>query len=690
MINKGSEDKTTYFNRELSYLKFEERVLNEAIEERNPLFEKLKFLAISGSNLDEFFMIRVASLKTLLNANFKEKDIAGMSVREQIDAVLKSAKALNKEQYRIFKEVVKKGLKASGIKLVDSYVNLSEKEKAYIDSYYEENIYPILTPLVINSQRPFPIIRNNYINVCGFVRRKNKPDLKEEFAIVQVPKGIERVVRINNGKNITCILVEEIIKSKFNNLFSSFYADNVYSFRVLRNADILIDEYPEENLLNALQKEVKKRDNTEPVRLEVEGKNSLEMISFLSKELKISKRQVFKAPGPIDLTFLNEIYNMKGFDNLRTPEYIPVMPWEFDERDLFEQIKEHDLMLIHPFESFKPVVDFIKTAARDKNVLAIKQTLYRVSGNSPIVKALAEAAKNGKQVTVMVELKARFDEENNIQWAKTLEKAGCNVIYGFANIKTHCKISLVIRKEKDGFKRYVHLGTGNYNDKTAKTYTDISFFTAKEDFGSDAVNVFNMLSGFSEESEFKKLSLAPMMLRERIIELINRETDNAKNNLPSHIIAKVNSLCDKEIIDALYEASMAGVKVDLIVRGICSLVPGVKGLSENITVRSIVGNFLEHSRMFCFYNAGEKEYYCSSADWMPRNMDKRIEILFPVERERLREKLNHVFKLMLKDNTKAWELNSDGTYSKLNKTKNTYSFQEGFCLEEKETFTGRK
>ncbi|MBR6004436.1 MAG: polyphosphate kinase 1, partial [Lachnospiraceae bacterium] len=521
-------------------------------------------------------------------------------------------------------------------------------------------------------------------------KKKNKPDSKEEFAIVQVPKGLGRVIKINNGDNITCILLEEIIKSKFNNLFNTYEAGNVFSFRVLRNADIEIDEHAEENLLNTLQEEVRARDNKEPIRLEIEGKNSKVMSDYLSKELNLPSKYVFKVPGPIDLTFLNEIYELSGYDKFRTPEYIPVMPWEFDERSLFDQIKEHDLMLIHPFESFKPVVDFIKTASEDKDVLAIKQTLYRVSGNSPIVNALAQAAKNGKQVTVMVELKARFDEENNIQWAKTLEKAGCNVIYGFANLKTHCKITLVVRKEKGGVIRYVHLGTGNYNDKTAKTYTDISFFTAKPDFGEDAVNVFNMLSGFSEHDEYKKLFLAPFELRHKFIELIKRETEHAKLKHHAHIIAKVNSLCDKEIIDALYEASNAGVKVDLIVRGICSLVPGVKDLSANITVRSIVGNFLEHSRMFYFYNGGEKEYYCSSADWMPRNMDKRIEILFPVERERLREKLNHVFKLMLKDNTKAWQLNSDGTYSRLHDTENTYSFQEGFCLEEKETFTGRK
>lgn len=684
--NRDYSNPEFYKNRELSWLQFEERILNEAKDTENKLFERLKFLSITASNLDEFFRIRVASLKDLVRAGFPERDIAGLTVGEQLKQVSEATHKLMASQYEVLNADIIPRLKENGIKLANSYAELSDKEKEAADLYFNNTVYPVLTPVTIDSFRPFPLIRNGYLNVGGFITKKGGDESEELFALVQVPTGINRVVIVSeDGENKTCILLEEIIKSKFNKLFSGYRVLSANPFRVLRNADLSIIEEDVSDLLSKIEEEVGKREWGNAIRLEIAGTDIGKLMERLEKELGINWDEVYHLDGPIDLTFLSEIYAFEGYTKLKRAEYTPVMPWEFDTRvSLFKQIKEHDLMLIHPFDSFKPVIDFINEAAEDSDVLAIKQTLYRVSGNSPIVKALIKAAENGKQVTVLVELKARFDEENNIVWARMLERAGCQVIYGFANLKTHCKITLVVRKENDSVRRYVHLGTGNYNDTTAKLYTDISFFTAKEDFGEDATNVFNMLSGFSENNKWNKLSLAPYELRSKFISLIEREAEHARCKRPSHIIAKVNSLCDKDIIMALYAASQDGVKIDLIVRGICCLKAGIPGVSDNITVRSIVGNFLEHSRVFYFKNGGDTEYYCSSADWMPRNMDKRVEILFPVERMRLREKLNHVLKLMLKDNQKAWILQPDGSYKRMPEESYLYSFQEAFCVEEKE------
>lgn len=684
-MDEMSFERKFYKNRELSWLQFEERILNEAREEDNPLFERLKFLSITASNLDEFFMIRVATLKDMVHAGYTEPDISGLTATKQIDAVSEAAHAFVKKQYEVLNlEILPKLLKA-GVELVRSYDELDEGLKKEADRYFDRKIFPVLTPVVIDSSRPFPLIRNNFLNVGGFIGDGNKDKLS--FAMIQVPSGIDRVIsfKASSGR-LVCILLEDLIKSKFTHVFSKPFSKDVTVFRLIRNADLSLVEASASDLISKIEKQMEKREWGEPVRLEICSGNHDGLKERLLCELNLSDRDLYILDGPCDLTFLSEIYDFKGFENLKHQPYVPVMPWEFDaSRSLFDQIKEHDLMLIHPFESFKPVIDFINEAATDKDVLAIKQTLYRVSGDSPIVKALAKAAENGKQVTVLVELKARFDEENNIGWARLLEQAGAQVIYGFEKIKTHCKLTLVVRKENDGIKQYVHLGTGNYNDTTAKVYTDVSFFTAKDDFGEDANKVFNMLTGFREPEGFKKLSLAPKGLRSKFLELIEREADLAYEGKPAHIIAKVNSLCDKEIIDALYKASGKGLKIDLIVRGICSLRPGIEGLSENITVRSIVGNFLEHSRIFYFKNGGKPEYYCSSADWMPRNMDKRIEILFPVERKRLQEKLNHVLRMMLKDNTKAWILQADGSYKRMPEEESLFCFQEAYCEEETES-----
>lgn len=679
-------DSKLYKNRELSWLQFEDRILNEARDRDNRLFERMKFLSITGSNLDEFFMIRVATLREMELARWKEPDLAGLSPKDQLAAVADTVHAFMEEQYRTLNKELLPELEAKGIIPFTSYEGLAPDLKDEADRLFTGKIFPILTPVTIDASRPFPLLRNGYLNVGGFVKRK-KPDSEERFAVVQVPHGIDRVQILKQSENtLVCITSEELIRGNFHKLFPGYEILSANPFRVLRNADISITREDASDLLHVIEKQVENREWSRAIRLEISGENYEKLEDRLARELPLTKQEIYHTDGPIDLSFLMEIYGLDGFDKLKKPEYTPVMPWEFDgERSLFPQIREHDLMLIHPFESFKPVVDFIEEASADENVLAIKQTLYRVSGNSPIVRALARAAENGKQVTVLVELKARFDEEHNIVWARMLEKAGCQVIYGFADLKTHCKITLVIRREGDGYKRYVHLGTGNYNDSTARIYTDISFFTAKEEFGEDAANVFNMLSNISEAETMNKLSLAPGNLRSKFIELIDREAEHAKAGRPNHIIAKVNSLCDRQIIEALYRASCAGVKIDLIVRGICCLRSGIKGVSENITVRSIVGNFLEHSRIYYFKNGGDTEYYCSSADWMPRNMDKRIEILFPVERKRLQEKLNHVLKLMLKDNQKAWIMQPDGTYKRMPDDDYLYSFQEGFCVEEKES-----
>lgn len=673
-----------YTNRELSWLLFEERVLNEAYDPENRLFDRLKFLSITGSNLDEFFMIRVATLKTMAKGGNDYRDISGLLPSEQLKEVSKATHKFVEKQYDLLNTGLMPGLRENNIFFQDSYDELGDSDKAYVDSFYEDRVFPVITPVAIDSSRPFPILRNNSIYVGGIFENVKKKE--KNICLVQIPKGLDRLIILPDGEKKNILLIEDLIKAKLGELFSGHKVTKAQSFRVIRDADFEISADFEDNLLTEIKKQVEKRETKDAIRLEIRKDSSPEFVDKLMKELALGDDDVYYTDGPVDLTFLMRLYEKPGYEELRNTLYEPVMPWEFDSKSsLFSQISEHDLMLIHPFESFKPVIDFINEAAEDKDVLAIKQTLYRVSGNSPIVNALVKAAGNGKQVTVLVELKARFDEENNIEWARLLEKAGCNVIYGFPRLKTHCKITLVVRREEDRTVRYVHLGTGNYNDSTAKQYTDISFFTAKPEYGEDASNVFNMLSGYSKPSEWKKMSLAPDGLREKFISLIEREAEHAKNNEPSHIIAKMNSLCDKEIIEALYKASCDGVKIDLIVRGICSLKTGIKGVSENITVRSIVGNYLEHSRIYYFKNGGDTEYFCSSADWMPRNMDKRIEILFPVERKRLREKLNHVLKLMLKDNTNAWILESDGTYRKRPDDEHLYSFQEGFALEEKNT-----
>lgn len=673
-----------FTNRELSWLAFNKRVLSEAKDNHLPLMERLKFLSITASNLDEFFMVRVASLKDQVNAGYTKKDIAGMTSKEQIDAILKETHKFTTAQYNTYNRSFLPSLKKNGLKIVTKFEKLTEEQADYVDNYFQKEVFPVLTPMAVDSSRPFPLIRNRSLNIGALLMDKKKKGTID-FATVQVPSVLPRVVTIpTDGDNCTTvILLEQIIEKNIQKLFLNYRVLCQAPFRVMRNADLSIDEDEAADLLIEIEKQLKKRQWGEAIRLEVEDNIDKRLLKTLRKEFNLSEDAIFKINGPLDLTFLMKVYDIEGFDHLKEPKYIPQQPKMLDaSRDLFEQIREHDILLHHPYETFDPVVNFVKKAASDPNVLAIKQTLYRVSSHSPIIASLAQAAENGKQVSVLVELKARFDEENNIVWAKKLEKAGCHVIYGLVGLKTHSKITLVVRKEEDEIRRYVHLGTGNYNDSTAKLYTDMGMFTSKTRYGEDATAVFNMLSGYSEPLVWNKLSLAPLWLRGKFLSLIEREKEHAKNGRPARIIAKMNSLCDPGIIEALYDASEAGVEIDLIVRGICCLRAGIKGLSEHIRVRSIVGTFLEHSRIFYFENNGNAEYYMGSADWMPRNLDKRVEILFPVEDPILQEEIYHILHIQLSDTKKAHLLMPDGHYVKVDQRgKTPLNSQLYFCEE---------
>ena len=683
-----------YENRELSWLKFNGRVLNEARDKSIPLLERFKFISITSSNLDEFFMVRVASLKDMVHAGYKKKDIAGMTAIEQLEAINKDTRALVETQYSTYNRSLLPLLKNQGIEIIDRFEELTKEQEEYVDRYFEENVYPVLTPMAVDASRPFPLIRNKTLNLAALLSKKDDTKGEVEFATVQVPSVLSRIIQIPATKEgmRSFILLEQIIERNINQLFLNYNVLCAYPYRIMRNADLSIDEDEAEDLLQEIQKQLRKRQWGEVIRLEVEDGIEKRLLNILKEELSIQQEAIYKINGPLDLTFLMKMYGLEGCDELRYAPYKPQrVPQIVPGEDIFEEIRKGDILLHHPYQTFDPVVDFIRQAAVDPNVLAIKQTLYRVSGNSPIIASLAQAAENGKQVSVLVELKARFDEENNIVWAKKLEKAGCHVIYGLVGLKTHSKIALVVRREEDGIRRYVHLGTGNYNDSTAKLYTDLGMFTCSEAIGEDATAVFNMLSGYSEPLSWNKLVVAPIWLRKKFLKLIKRETKHAQEGKEAFIKAKMNSLCDREIIAALYEASAAGVKIDLVVRGICCLRVGIPGISENISVRSIVGNFLEHSRIFYFHNDGQEEIYMGSADWMPRNLDRRVEILFPVENERLMEEIKHILNTQLEDNTKAHILQNDGKYDKVDKRgKKLVNSQEQFCKEAKKAIPKQK
>ncbi|GFI29727.1 polyphosphate kinase [Lachnospiraceae bacterium] len=608
-----------------------------------------------------------------------------MTAKEQLEAINKDTRALVETQYSTYNRSLVPLLHNHGIDILSAYEELNEAQGDYVDRYFEETVYPVLTPMAVDASRPFPLIRNKSLNIAALLMKKGDKKEELEFATVQVPSVLPRIVRIpaSEEENKTFILLEQIIERNIHRLFLNYHVVCAYPYRIMRNADLTIDEDEAEDLLQEIQKQLKKRQWGEVIRLEVEEKIDKRLLGILKEDLHIAQEDIFKINGPLDLTFLMKMYGIEGEDELRYDPYKPQrVPQIVPGEDIFEAIRKGDILLHHPYQTFDPVVDFIKQASADPDVLAIKQTLYRVSGNSPIIASLAQAAENGKQVSVLVELKARFDEENNIVWAKKLEKAGCHVIYGLVGLKTHSKIALVVRREEDGIRRYVHLGTGNYNDSTAKLYTDLGMFTCSEAIGEDATAVFNMLSGYSEPASWNKLVVAPIWLRKRFLKLIKREMKHAQAGREAFIKAKMNSLCDRDIIAALYEASAAGVRIELVVRGICCLKVGIPGISENITVHSIVGNFLEHSRIFWFHNDGQEEIYMGSADWMPRNLDRRVEIMFPVENEKLMDQVRHVLSTQLADNTKAHVLQPDGKYDKIDKRgKKLVNSQQLFCEE---------
>ncbi len=677
-----------YTNRELSWLDFNSRVLYEARDKSLPFLERLKFLSITSSNLDEFFMIRVASLKDMVHAKYNKKDIAGLTPSQQLEKIAKNAHELVHLQYTTYNRSLLPVLKQNKVEVITEHEQLTPAQAEAADRYFEENVYPVLTPMAMDSSRPFPLIRNKTLNIGALISKKAEKEQEKdqmEFATVQVPSVLPRIIRLPDGEDgqKCVILLEEVIERNISRLFLNYDVVCAHPYRIMRNADLPIDEEDAADLLKEIQKQLKKRQWGEVIRLEIEDKMDPKLLKILKQEFDVKEDDIYRINGPLDLTFLMKLYGMEGMDEYRYKPYQPQpVPGMNEEEDIFTQIRRGDILLHHPYMTFDPVVQFVKHAAVDPDVLAIKQTLYRVSGHSPIVAALAQAAENGKQVSVLVELKARFDEENNIIWAKMLEKAGCHVIYGLLGLKTHSKITLVVRREEDGIRRYVHLGTGNYNDSTAKLYTDCGILTCSEPIGEDATAVFNMLSGYSEPKNWNRLVLAPLWLRDTFMRLIRRETEHARNHEPARIVAKMNSLCDKEIIAALYEASAAGVEIDLIIRGICCLKTGIPGVSETIHVRSIVGNFLEHARIFYFRNGGNEEFYMGSADWMPRNLDKRVEIMFPVEDPVLREKVRHILQVQLDDNVKAHILQPSGVYEKIDKRgKVLVNAQETFCEE---------
>ena len=650
-----------FYNRELSWLKFNLRVLKEAMVKEVPLLERLKFVAISASNLDEFFMVRVAGLWSNYDNGIEKRDASGLSVKEQLDAISEAAHAQVRTQTKYLMALMAE-MDAVGLHF-RRVGDLSEMGRDWLEEYYREVVYPVLTPMAVDASRPFPFLANKTLNLAVELV---KADGEHSMGLIQVPSVLDRITEVVPEGRRTFVFLEDIIASHCNDLFKGCHILDLVPFRVTRDSDLDIEEEDSVDLMKEVEESLRKRKRGVTVRLELFKTNNTRIKKFLEENLDVTDMEVYEINGALDPTCFFKFTGMKGMWPWLYEPFVPQRPLELPEDgDLFAAIREKDILLHHPYESFDPVVKLVSDAADDPQVLAIKQTLYRVSGNSPIVAALARAAENGKQVTVLVELKARFDEENNILWARRLEKAGCHVIYGLVGLKTHAKIILIVRREDNGIKRYLHLGTGNYNDSTAKLYTDLGLMTANDEFGSDASAFFNLLSGYSEPPVWNKLVMAPLGLREKIYALIDNEIEMVKAGKQGHIIAKMNSLIDQPVIQKLYEASAAGVHIDLIVRGICGLRTGIEGISENITVRSIVGRQLEHSRIFWFANGGEEQLYLSSADWMPRNLNDRVELFFPIETEEHIQRIKGLLDLYLRDNVGAHMMQSNGTYRRV-------------------------
>lgn len=676
-----------FINRELSFLEFNHRVLEEARDKSNPLLERLKFAAIVVSNLDEFYMIRYGTLSDQIHAKIYKRDSSGLTPKEQTLAINRRTRVLLEDLYTHLNTEMKKDLEAVGLEFIPGN-RLDDRQLAYVDELYGKSIYPVLTPMVVDSTRPFPLVTSDTLNIAVLLEEKLSPE-KHHVGTIQVPKVLDRFhyVPSSSPTKRQFILLEEILKLKIPELFNAFNILGMACYRVSRNADLEYNEDEADDLLEVIKETIKLRKWGNVIKLEVETAVSAELLEYLMDEFEITLDNVFRISGPLDLSFLHKLNRVPGNEEHRFKEIVPLpVPELLAYEDLFQAMSHKDFLLHHPYDSFSTIIKLVKDAAADPQVLAIKQTLYRVSGNSPIVKALAEAAENGKQVTVLVELKARFDEENNINWALRLEKAGCHVIYGVSGLKTHCKALLIVRRENNEIKRYFHVGTGNYNDVTAKLYTDVSLMSSNKDLADDISDIFNRLSGHYRYDRMRLATLAPDEMRGKFTQLIENERLHAKNGKKALIIAKMNSLVDKDIIEKLYSASRDGVEIQLIIRGICCLRPEVKGLSENIHVRSIVGRFLEHSRIFYFYNEGKEDIFIGSADWMERNLNTRIELLIPILDEDCKHKVKTILDYNLKDNVKSRILGGNGIYRRPSAKDGHFNGQEELLARTRKKF----
>ena len=679
-------DRQWYLSRELSWLEFNRRVLHEALDERTLLLERLKFLAIFSSNLDEYFMVRVAVIKQQIEADVRKRTPDGRTPTEQLRDIGQRLRPMITQMHSFFQTKLRPKMLEKGICLL-SYADLTPEQSAYLDKYFDEQVFPVLTPLAVDSGHPFPYISNLSLNLA--VEVQDQASVDPHFARVKVPKVLPRFVQLPEsltaasssesskqndpaGTQICYWLgvpMEQVIAHNIAALFPGMQVNNCYTFRITRNADLSVEEDEADDLMLAIEHELRKRRlGGSVVRMELEAGMTATMRATLMNELNIQEEDIYEIEGPIGLTDLMSFMSLP-LSKLKDPRWTPVTPgsWKAvahaEGESVFSLIRRRDRLVHHPYHAFSGTVqEFITQAASDPNVLAIKMTLYRTSGDSPIVNALIKAAENGKQVVALVELKARFDEENNINWARTLERSGVHVVYGLMNLKTHTKVALVVRREKDMIRRYVHIGTGNYNPKTAKLYTDLGLLSCRPELGTDLTDLFNYLTGYSRQQAYQKLLIAPVSLRSRMTDFIRKEAELAKDGRPGRIIVKMNALVDAPIIQELYKASQAGVEIDLIIRGICCLRPGIQGVSENIRVISIIGRFLEHSRVFYFHNDGSDRYYIGSADWMPRNLDRRVEALVPIEDPAIRQELDSILEICLKDNRQAWEMQPDGTY----------------------------
>jgi polyphosphate kinase len=667
--------KAAYFNRELSWLAFNRRVLEQAEDPANPLLERLKYLSFVSSNLDEFFEIRVSGLIQQVEANISTAGIDGLGPREVLRRVHSVAGSLVADQYKCWHEQLVPQLENAGIPF-KSREQLTRREMNWLKRYFENEVHPVLTPLAIDPAHPFPQFGNKSLNILLWLDDPDTPATERMLAFIPVPRILQRVVRIPGTRRVpdSYIFLSDVLKIFAKQLFPGYKVVSLHAFRITRNSDLYFDEEEVENLLQTIEEELHNLRKGAAVRLEIEADVPDDLLDELLNSIRLGRQHVFRINGPINLLRLMSVYDLIDRPDLKFPAFVPHQPTELRQHStIYDDIRQRDHLLHHPFDSFDPVVEFARQAATDPKVLAIKITLYRTSSDSAIVKALMDAAKNNKQVTALVELKARFDEANNINWARMMEEAGIHVVYGFVGLKTHCKCCLVVRREENGMRRYAHLGTGNYHPKTAKLYTDLSFFTCREELTDEVASVFNTLTGFAKSPEFRHLLVAPYTLHRRLNECIVQETRNARRGLPARVIVKCNSLVDKETIDNLYAASCAGVQIELIIRGICALVPGLAGLSENIRVRSILGRYLEHSRIFYFENArGQRPLiYAGSADWMARNFYRRIEVVFPIEQDDLRQRiLDGILKIYLADNTRAKSLRSTGAYRPVPQMKN--------------------